>query len=404
MKIISAKNIGSTLLLILVLKYFSLIFSIDFLDPIQNTIEDFKITDIVFSDRPDDDSIPIDTNVVLINIGKLNRYGIAKEIEILNKYQPKVIAIDAFFTEEKEPKFDSTMAAVFAKTKNLVLVSELQDYNQKELTFDTITVSHPKFNKYATNGFANVVINESDFRTVRYFMTLGEYRDKRQHSFPVVVSRLFDSAAYGKLMDREKKIEIINYKRNADKYLSINYPEVFSGEKDLSFIKDKIVLMGYLGPDIFSPTVEDMFFTSMNDRFVGKNYPDMYGVVIHANIISMILNKEYCSEVPFWLSSLLIYLFFYSTMVFFTFLREKHYKWYESVSILLGIVQLVALLLLMLFLFSAFNISMEIEGVFFGVIFSKQAYEIWNDSFAIMIIEFMEKRNFPAFLINIIKS
>jgi CHASE2 domain-containing sensor protein len=403
MKIFSSKNIISTIVLILVLKYFSLIFSIDFLDPIQNTIEDFKITDIVFSQRRTTDDVKIDTNIVLVNVGKLNRFGIAKEIEILNQYEPKIVAIDAFFSDEKNPDNDSVFAEVLGQTKNLIIVSELKEYDQKNLVFDTIWTSTQKFNQYAINGFANMVINKSDYRTVRLFMTVGDYKGKKQNSFPVEIARLYDSGAAKRLLDRQNRIEVINYKRNTDKYQCLNYAEIFDGERDLSFIKDKIVLMGYMGPDLVSPTLDDMFYTSMNDRFVGKSYPDMYGVVVHANIISMILDGDYCYKVPFWLSSLFIYLFFFVTMTFFTFLRERHDKWYESISILLGLFQLVVLFFILLYIFYFFNISMDIEGIFFGVIFAKQAYEIWNDSFSVMIVDFIKKRKLPNIFVRILE-
>ena len=72
----------------------------------------------------------------------------------------------------------------------------------------------------------------------------------------------------------------------------------YPAKADLSFIKDKIVLLGFMGINLNDKTFEDIFFTPLNERYAGKSFPDMYGVVIQANIISMILNKKYINTMP----------------------------------------------------------------------------------------------------------
>jgi CHASE2 domain-containing sensor protein len=256
------------------------------------------------------------------------------------------------------------------------------------------------FNQYAKNGFSNMVINQNDFRVVRDCMTLGRYGDTLQGSFPIEITNIYDPSASKKFLERDNRIEVVNFRRNVDKYPCLNYPEILNEDIDLSFIKDKIVLMGYLGPDTESPTLEDMFFTSLNKNYVGKSHPDMYGAVIHANIISMILTEDYCEYAPFWLSESITLLVFFFNMVFFTYLRAKHEMWYESLSILISIVELIALFFMILYTFHLFNIIFQLEGVFFGIIFSKQAYEIWNDS----IVEMLAKIKFLSPIVKILKS
>ena len=74
----------ATAVVIAVIKFLPILFTIDFLDPIQSTMEDFKAGDIVFSQLKDYNKIPVDTNIVLVNIGYLNRKGIAELINIIN--------------------------------------------------------------------------------------------------------------------------------------------------------------------------------------------------------------------------------------------------------------------------------------------------------------------------------
>ena len=55
----------------------------------------------------------------------------------------------------------------------------------------------------------------------------------------------------------------------------------------------------------------------MNDKYVGKATPDMFGVVVHANIISMILNKSFVNQSNIWLEYLIsIILCFISVATF----------------------------------------------------------------------------------------
>ncbi|NJM93588.1 MAG: CHASE2 domain-containing protein [Cytophagales bacterium] len=53
------------------------------------------------------------------------------------------------------------------------------------------------------------------------------------------------------------------------------------------------MIFGYLGESFNDVSWEDKFYTPLNKTYAGKANPDMYGVVIHANIVSMILNHDY---------------------------------------------------------------------------------------------------------------
>jgi CHASE2 domain-containing sensor protein len=51
--------------------------------------------------------------------------------------------------------------------------------------------------------------------------------------------------------------------------------------------------LGFLGEIIGDYVPGDIFFTPLNKKIIGRSLPDMYGVVVHANIIKMILDKEF---------------------------------------------------------------------------------------------------------------
>jgi CHASE2 domain-containing sensor protein len=58
----------------------------------------------------------------------------------------------------------------------------------------------------------------------------------------------------------------------------------------------------------------------------------MYGVVIHANIISMILNKNYIGIMPQWMSILLALILSYISAYIIFNLKIKYKDWFSAFS------------------------------------------------------------------------
>ena len=109
-KIFSLDAAFATVLVYFILKFASFIFQLDMFDPIQSTLQNMEVPDLVFSRFLDHSKIPMDTNVVIINNGDLNRRQFAAELEIINSYQPKVIGIDALFYRRKKDELDVPLA------------------------------------------------------------------------------------------------------------------------------------------------------------------------------------------------------------------------------------------------------------------------------------------------------
>lgn len=62
--------------------------------------------------------------------------------------------------------------------------------------------------------------------------------------------------------------------------------------------------------------MKDRYYTPLNERSSGRSIPDMFGVIIHANIISMLLDEDYIDDVPEWLLYLFSFLYFYQLLYF----------------------------------------------------------------------------------------
>lgn len=392
-KIFKLDNLLATLFVFFVIEFFPILFSLDMFNPIQNTIQSIEITDIVFSQLRDQAKTPIDTNIILVNSGYLQRPQLALLIQILNKNKPKVIGIDAMFRRPKGEMIDLPLAQAFSECNNLVLVSDLQ-LNGKTNTFDAINKTMPLFMQFAKDGYANMITGNDtsdgeniDYRTVRTFKPTTKVKDTTKYFFPVKVASIFAPNKVNKFLKSADELEGINYKRNIDKYRTLDFKDVIANEDSLGFIKDKIVLIGFLGPDLKSMVTEDVFFSPLNKHYVGKADPDMYGVVIHANIISMILNDDYLITFPDWSLKVITFILLYLNMALYAYSRDKFGHWYQTFNLGFTVFELAFLGMLVLYCLLYFNLELKLYSAFFAILFSTTAHESYSDSLKPLALE-----------------
>lgn len=384
LKFFSWDNLFATFVVIAVLYFLPILFTIDFLDPIQNTIQDFNSADIVFSQIRDEEKVEKDKNIVLINIGYLNRKGIAELINIINSYNPRVIGIDSFFRKPKAADQDSALAQALRRVKNLVLVCEAE-HTDNDDKFDTLVCSNGMFNKYALNSFANIITDDkSGFRVVRSISPKELVKDSTVLFFALEVAKFKNTGKVQKFLKRNKDVEFVNYKRTYKNktYEVLDCKDVISKRDKLGFLKDKIVLMGFLGPDINTTVFEDIFFTPLNKHYLGKALPDMYGIEVHANVISMIFEEDYIGSTPEWLKLILTFVIIYCNMALFFFIQRSFGDVYEMANLFITGFEIFLIFAVMIYVFYWFNFDIGFrEGVIFGIIFSATGFELYHGSF-----------------------
>ncbi len=360
------------------------------LDPIGNALRDFELTDLVFSQLREDQRI--DTNIVLVNIGHLSRSEIGKQIEILNQYKPKVIGIDAFFRSKKDFSEDIPLIMSLSQVENLVLVSDLEKPTRDFTCFDSLSTSHPQFNQFAANGFADVITDDESFRTIRQFSPQFCFQDSSLLSFPVKLAQIFDSAAVEKLLTRGNERESINWRGNFTKFYSIDYPELLNEDMDYSFIKDKIVIMGFMGERVIGePSLEDTFFTPMNPQSAGRAYPDMYGVTVHANTVSMILNQDYINNPPAWAAFVIAFIILYLNVAVFIWVGDHYKLYYDLITKVVILVEVALLLGTVIFILNSFNFRLNLSITIIALVFSGDLTELYVGSLRGLSIKGLRK-------------
>ncbi|MBO9700205.1 MAG: CHASE2 domain-containing protein [Sporocytophaga sp.] len=378
-------SIGATIFTMIVLWILSQIeINSDVLNPVSKTLGDFQITDLYFSQFKESEKA--DTNIVIVNIGDLDRAGIAEMVNKINAFHPRVIGIDAFFRKPKDKDGDSLLANAFSKVKNLVLVSKVSKCDGN--ICDSLETSHPMFCQFAETGMSNMISEGYDkFKTSREFSKYEVYRKKvRQYGsdnkmyferqvdtieldFAAKLAQYINPEAVNNLLKRKDTVEVINFAGNIEihgdvnpnasiKYFALDVNQFFEME-DLSFMKDKIVLMGFLGPNFEKITWEDRFFTPLNINYIGKANPDMYGVVIHANKISMILKGNYINNFNWILTLVINFIIIFLNIALYSYLFLKLGHWFDGASLFLTLFEALLMIFLVIMIFHRFNYKID---------------------------------------------
>jgi CHASE2 domain-containing sensor protein len=182
--------------------------------------------------------------------------------------------------------------------------------------YDSLEYSDPALTINARSGFGNLQ-TYSEYREViqvcRSFNPTMKVNGKTEYAFATLIAMQFDSLKAKKFLDRTKEEEFINFRFNADdETLQIratnpqtelpievlDVDDVLNESFRREQIEGKIVLMGYVGGHLGVSDLDSKFFTPLNRNPVSRSRPDMYGTILHANIISMILNEDYVNELP----------------------------------------------------------------------------------------------------------
>lgn len=371
-------------------------------DPISQALTDFEMTDYAFSNLREDPLV--DQRIVIVNIGNLNRGEVAQQLNIISRYKPKVIGIDGFYNCEGHlrdsincPQLLDTLGNLMLEDAikqagNVVLVSKLMQKTKTSQNpdaidvYDSLEYSDIGFRLYAKNGFANLVtdppaVYQEDVKQCRSFIPKYTMYDDDHYAFAVEMCMLFDSAKTMRLLSRNKEEEFIDYRGNVEfqdirlktlideETATTRYPQMFSAldvdqlfnlEFDSSLFKNKIVIMGFLGGYFGDPSWSDKYFTPLNKKVAGRANPDMFGVVVHANIVAMILNEDYINALIEWQKYAIAFLVCFFTVALFIKIDRNLPSWFDTLSVTIQIIQILAISGLVVYFFAYFTFKLDL--------------------------------------------
>lgn len=358
-----------------------------FLDPFNNGIQEYEITDIVYTQLSKPQA-QVDSTIRLVHVGNADRADLAFMIDRIAEAGAKVIGVDVMLDGRKAAADDEQLRASIAKAGNVVLAAELYDLNTEELRFNSLESADSLFATHAALGFVNFPSNYT--KTIRYFSPEEKVGDSTALAFSMAVLQQYDPQAMKECLARDKDIEKIHYIGDLNSFA--HYPKelvmdtTISTETLSEVLKDKIVLMGYIAEKDTENPLKDRFYTPLNKNYAGKSIPDMYGVVIHANIINMALERRYIRELPEWLVWMLAVLFCYANVFFIHGIYASFHPAFHGITRSLQLIECMLLFFLLGILFYYFRLQIDF-GI--GILALLLAYDI------IMIYESLIMKKVP---------
>jgi CHASE2 domain-containing sensor protein len=359
-------------------------------DPLGQALGDMEFTDITFSRLRSDP--PLDTNVVIVNIGELSRAEIGQQINIISKFKPKVIGIDSFFDcpggitdsincpQAYDTLSNMILATAIQNAGNVVMVTKLLQTKSliKKLgdidIYDSLEHTDENLRPGAYEGYASLDTdagNQEDLKSCRRFNPSIVVNGEKQFAFAVMMAKLYDSAKAERFLRRKNYSEVVNYRGNIyDPFEAAEYPsryytlDWYQALDTNSFVggmfKDKIVIMGFLGKNLDDTSWDDKFFTPLNKKFAGKSRPDMYGVVVHANIVSMILTEDYVDELSEGILIAIAFIVCFLNVALFSIIERYLPVWFDGLTLLCQVIEIAILIGLMVYIFFVSNFKLNL--------------------------------------------
>ena len=381
-------------------------------DAVGQALKDMDITDYAFSELRSD-SLPPDNNVIIVNIGPLGRAGIADQIRIIDKYGAKVIGIDGFFKGYagdtlatynladaiNNAKAEVVMAAKVEQSDSLLEIAEGDE------VYDILYTSDSLFIQNVHLALANLdtkAKSQHDVKICRAFPPQRTVINTGENhiAFGAKMAALYDSTKLAHLLNRNNDFELINFRGDVllspmyfdyttgtlgqrivdDKHMcfqALDWDQVLAEDFDPAMINDKIILVGYLGDRLGAPQWEDKFFTPLNSEIAGRANPDMYGPVIHANIVSMILNEDYINGFGNFTEGIIGVVLLYINVFLFSMIYARMGAWYDGITKLIQLIELMVLTVIVIYIFASQNFKLELAIAFFGIALVGDMLEIY---------------------------
>ena len=359
----------------------------DVFDPIGDAFADMETTDVVFSQMRE--SPNADENIVLVNIGNMPRTGIAEMVRIVNNYNPRVIGMDSFFYSPKDSLGDALLEDSYSRVENLVLVSKLL-YNPETEAFDSIVTSMERFAQHAELAYANLITgaeNQEDMKVCRSFAPKEVVNGETQLAFAVKLASYYNPERTQKFLNRNIEIEFINFRGNVldygdtkygTRYFALDVEDVFNENFVPEVITDKIVIFCYMGEYLGDRrALEDKFFTPLNAQYAGKAGLDMFGGVVHANIVSMILDDDQIDAMGEGMGWFWAIFGCFINVIIFSLIYKRIPRWYDGITKLMQLVELMVLFFVVIWVFDGYNYRLNLTITIISIALSGDALEVY---------------------------
>lgn len=367
-------------------------------DTIGQALKDFELTDYAFSKIREDPNV--DQRIILVNIGNLSRREVAQQILMISQFKPRVIGFDGFFNCEGGLRDSINCPQLLDTLGNLMLSSAIRGVPKFVLATklsqsdslakfdsneaDSLEYSDPMFNDYAKHGFVTLPTDatyQEDVKQCRSVYPSRIIHGREELAFSVQIALQYDSIKARKFLARGNNEELVNFKRNIEVrqlrlntlknddtsvsnfltlYYVVDVEDILRGEVLPELFKDAIVMMGFLGDYVGQASWEDKFFTPLNKKVAGRANPDMFGLIVHANVVSMILDEDYIDTIADWEKYVIAFFVCLFTVALFIWIDQNLPMWFDALSVIIQLVELLIISAIIIYAFVSWSLKLDL--------------------------------------------
>ncbi len=336
-------------------------FNSNWFQPASNAFKDFDWSDIYYSQIKNVAGENIqDQQIVVVNIGDADRETIANTLLKIKEYAPAVLGLDIIFNTDKDSATDKLLDSAIQCFGKQIVVACYADSTLGNNIYSIQPHAIPKLGDDDNLGYVNFIGDEN--QTIRSYYKIQNFRERKISSFAfnnfIKFKNSEKSSVYKELNTSVESI--IPYEAYSEHYTTLSTQEILNASVDLNLLKGKIVLIGFCGSENGMTVIDDKHFTPLNENYAGKSLPDMYGIYIHANIISGYLNNFKIQAPSRILQIIACILFIALFLLLYLYSESQEHVWQNVVEILLQLFFGLIILILAIYFFSSFGIKWNI--------------------------------------------
>lgn len=220
-------------------------------------------------------------------IRKNELYSIAKAYPDIKDFSAKVLS----YLQEPHP-YDTILSNTFAKYENVLLIKhpyDLGPWNGHAFEVYSETAPIGIFSQTTLSAFATVAKEEESEQSGMIFAIPVLYEMNGVEEKHIDVQAAEQHKGETADIPEENGQMLINYAQGPDTYPHLSFVDVYNGNFDPAYLKNKIVLVGATA-EIY----QDWHYTPMDAK------TPMTGIEIHANAIQTILGEAFLVNQSHW--------------------------------------------------------------------------------------------------------
>ncbi len=308
-----------------------------FLDPIFGRIDFLNIKDVsldaIFAMK---DMHFADPRILVVNVGETAPTPdgkIALLLRRLHAWKARAIGIDVIFDDlhferfppERRFEIDALREALRAVPRVTLVDGYDENLLRPSLHIDSAVAA-------AVGSFGYANLSPDDDGVIRRFYPWRSIAGVRRLAFPIALLTQYDSTLVAGMLSMPEEEQIIYYAGTTAQFSVVPIDDLLTDDRYADRCGGAIVLIG-LTTERGLSYLGDMHRTPMGKKTVvyrpdgtsttGVEGADMPGLLIHANVVNMLLKREFIFPVPAWMDWVLAFLLNYISIALYRVLRSK---------------------------------------------------------------------------------